>query len=73
MNAWEFLRDLHSVCHFRTQEGNKTKKASNSELKRWLMNKAVIVNAEPLDWDEEMDFPIHSVILFPKSKKITLL
>ena len=71
MNAWKFLIELHSVCHFQTKEKTKVGRASNSELKRWLQNKAVIVNGEPLLPDEEMDFPIFSLILFPNNK-ITL-
>ena len=71
-NAWQFLRDLHEICHFQTREGKCAGKASGSELKRWCQNRALIINGEPVAWDEEMDFPIFSVVLFPK-KKITLL
>ncbi len=67
MNAWQFLIDLHSVCHFQSREGKKAGKASNSELKRWLQNNAVICNGEPLLWDEEMDFKIYSFVLFPRN------
>ena len=71
--GWQFLISLHSTCHFRTKEGNKTQRASNSELKRWMLNKAVVVNGEPLSPDEPMDFKLFSMVLFPNSKKITLL
>lgn len=64
MNAWEFLMDLNKVCHFMSRE--RTGKASNSELKRWIKNKALVVNGEKVEWDELMDFPIISVVLFPK-------
>jgi hypothetical protein len=75
MNAWKWLLDLHSVCHFQTNEGKKVGMASNSELKRWLQNSVVWVNGEVLKWDEEMNFPIHSVVLYPKNeqKRTTLL
>lgn len=66
MNAWEFLRDLHKTCNFQTREGKKVGKASSSELKRWIKNKAFILNGEPVAWDEPIDFPIFSVVLFPK-------
>lgn len=72
MKAWEFIRDLHSVCKFQTREGKKVGVASASELKRWIMNRALIVNGEHVAWNEEMDFPIISVVLFPKNR-ITLL
>ena len=62
-SAWQWLIDFG---HWQSIEG--CKKASNSELKRWLENKAVIVNGEPLIWDEEMDFHIFSVVLFPNSE-----
>lgn len=72
MIAWEFLRNLHQVCQFQTREGKKSGTASSSELKRWIQNKAFVINNETVDWNEEIDFPIISVVLFPK-KRITLL
>lgn len=72
MNAWMFLRSLHEVCSFQTREGTKVGKASSSELKRWIQNKALIINGETIAWDELMDFPIFSVVLFPKNP-VTLL
>lgn len=72
MNAWEFLRNLHDVCSFQTKEGKKVGKASSSELKRWIKNKALIVNGEAVAWDEEIDFTMNSVVLFPKHP-VTLL
>ena len=69
MNAWQFLIDINKVCFFMSRE--RTGKASNSELKRWLKNKAVIVNGESVKWDEPMDFVINSFVIFPK-KPVTL-
>ena len=65
MTAWTFLRELHKVCHFQTREGKRTGEASVSELRRWLQNGAVVANGEKLAWDEKMDFPILSLVLFP--------
>lgn len=73
MTAWELLRSLHTVCHFQTREGSCVGPASASELKRWLQRSAIHINAEPVRWDEVLDFPLHSVILFPRGKRITLL
>ena len=74
MTGLSFLLSLHEVCIFQTREGKKTGKASNSELRRWLQNKAVLVNGEALDWNEEMDFPVFSMVLFPKAEgRVTLL
>ncbi len=64
---WQFLRELHEVCHFQTREGKKVGRASSSELKRWIQNRAVVVNGEPVAWDEPVDFPIFSFVLFPKN------
>lgn len=72
MNFWQWLRSLHEICHFQTREGKKVGTASNSELKRWIQNKALVVNGEVVQWDELVDFPFTSVVLFPK-KPITLL
>ncbi len=72
MTAWQFLIDLHKLCHFQTREGSKVGRASNSELKRWLQNRAVIANGEALMWNEPMDFPLYSLVLFPNNK-VTLL
>lgn len=73
LTAWEFLRSLHQVCHFQTREGKKVGDATNSELKRWCQNQAFIINGEAVSWDEPIDFPVFSVVLFPKSRRITLL
>ena len=72
MNAWVFMRELHKVCHFGSRE--RTGEASAAELRRWLENGAIQANGEKLAWDEEMDFPIGSFVLFPASgKRVTLL
>ena len=73
LTGWEFLRSLHQICSFQTKEGKKVGKASSSELKRWLLNKAVVVNGEPLVWNELVDFPVISVVLFPKGSTVTLM
>ena len=72
MTAWEWLRDLHTVCSFQTREGIKVGKASNSELRRWIQNKALLINGKAVTPTEELTFPLTSVILFPKYR-ITLL
>jgi len=69
---WDFLKNLNTVCKFQTREGKRVGAVSNSELKRWCQNKALVINGEPVAFDELVDFPIFSVVLFPKNK-ITLL
>ena len=73
MNAWQFLMSLNTVCFFQTKEGKKVGKVSNSELKRWIQNKAFVINGESVEWDEPINFPLFSVILFPKNQRVTLL
>lgn len=71
--ALNWLIDLHSVCKFQTREGARFGVASNSELRRWCNQGALIINGERIvSHDELMDFPIISVVLFPKGKRITL-
>ena len=67
MKALAFLLSLHEVCSFQTKEGAKVGRASNSELKRWLQNRAVQINGEPVAWDEPIDFIVNSVVLFPNN------
>ena len=69
MKAWQFLIDLNKVCFFMSRE--RKGKVSNSELKRWCKNKAVIVNGKAVKWDEEITVDIKSFVLFPK-KPVTL-
>lgn len=46
--------------------------ASKSELRRWCDAGNVVFNGEPVAWDEPIDFPIISVVIFPNGKRITL-
>jgi len=70
MIAWEFLISLHEVCKFTSRERKGI--ASNSELKRWCLNKAVTVNGTTIGPFDEMPERIDSFVLFTKKKKVTL-
>jgi hypothetical protein len=70
--AIQFLQSLHEICHFQTREGKKVGRASNSELRRWIVNKAFLVNGETVEVNEVLDFHIISVKLFQSSKCVTL-
>lgn len=73
MTAWKFLIELNLACSFQTKEGKKVGKASNSELKRWFLNGVVFANGERLQFDEVIDFPITSMVLFQNStNRVTL-
>jgi hypothetical protein len=41
--------------------------ASNSELRRWLRDGAVLIDGERIAADEQVPFPVASLVLFPKS------
>lgn len=71
MNSWQYLIDLNSVCHFTSRE--RTGKASNSELKRWIKNQALTINNRKIKWDEDVDFPVNQCTIFTKLKRITIL
>lgn len=72
MNSVEFIYSFG----FLTREGRKNSdgsiaRASKAEIKRWLDSNAIRCNGERLK-QEEMDFPIISLVLFPNGKTITL-
>lgn len=77
MKARQWLKELHQVCQFMStskgQDGGKLQVASFSEVQRWAKEGAILVNGERLDLDEQMDFPIISVVFFPNGKRRTTL
>ena len=66
MTAFFFLKDVNDVCCFMSRE--RPGRASNSELKRWIQNKAVVINGKPVKFDEEIVFPVTEMYLFPKNR-----
>lgn len=46
--------------------------ASRSEVRRWCKQGWVLFNAEPVSFDEEIDFPIISVVIHSNQHRITL-
>lgn len=70
MNTWEFLRELNETCCFASRE--KKGRATNSELKRWCERSSVVINGQKMKWNEEIEFPIFNMVLFPKRNRVTL-
>lgn len=70
MTGLGYILSLNEVCSFQSRE--RVGKASKSEIRRWILNGAVLVNGEKLIWDEEIDFPVNSVTLFPNGKRVSL-
>lgn len=66
MNALEFLISLRPAIPM-AMNGNKPIIASNGDLRRWLENKAVIINGKKPGPKDENEFPIDNVVFFPKS------
>lgn len=70
---FQFIKELHLICQFQSIE-TPNKLASNSEIRRWIDQSSVLINNERCKPDELLDFPIISMVLFPKSdtKKTTI-
>ena len=46
---------------------------SNSEIRRWLVNRSVVINGEKSLPDDEIKFPITRLGFFPKGQTVTLI
>ena len=46
-------------------------KTSNSEIKRWLNSKSVLINRKAPLTNEDIKFPITQLVFFPKGKRKT--
>ena len=67
MTALEYLKSLPFSPV--STEGNRCGPASNSELRRWLIKRSVVINGvRPLPHDK-ICFPIASLVFFPKGKR----
>lgn len=73
MNVLTFLNSLRPALPMSRERPCTV--PSNSEVRRWIEQGAVHLNGEPCKWNEEIDFPLTSVGLFPGSpkSKVTLL
>jgi hypothetical protein len=70
--AAQFLKKLSDHCGgFRSRERSGI--VTNSELKRWCERRSVIMNGEPVEPRELIDFEIWSLVLFPKGRRVTLI
>ena len=69
MNTIQFLNSLRPAIPMSVEKPCTL--ASNGELKRWCNDKAVIINGEPVSATEEIDFPVFSLVFFPKGKRKT--
>jgi hypothetical protein len=72
MTAFAFLKYLKKEFHLPFSTENSIKgEPSNSEIHRWLENKAVIINNESPKPEDIIKFPITSLIFFPGGTRRT--
>ncbi len=75
LTVFEFLKSLpHLPVLLQRGKGKEIYgRPSNSEIRRWLVNKSVLINGmNPLP-DDEISFPITDLIFFPKGKSQTTI
>lgn len=74
MTGLDYILSLNEVCQFHSTE-RPPEKASKSELRRLLDQSALRINGKVVKSKDKIEFPITSVVLFPKSdkKRITIL
>lgn len=77
MTALQYILSLRPALPMSAEKpGGKDKPcsaASNSEVRRWISDGTVLFNHEKCKPEEEIDFPIHSLVFFPRSKRRTTL
>lgn len=79
MNALSYLNTLREMRALPTSSERPKDKdgvvqwPSQSELRRWCQQGAVLFNTETVAWDEEIDFPVFSLVFFPGGKRRTTL
>ena len=53
--------------------GNKPKPASKSDVRRWLESSSVLLNGAKPKPNDAVQFPVESLVFFPKSQNRTTL
>ena len=65
MNALQWFNSLRPALPMSIETPCKI--MSNGELKRHMQQGGVLVNGESVTPDENIDFPVFSLVFFPKS------
>lgn len=65
MNAIQWLNSLRPALPMSVEHKNEA--MSNGELRRHMRQGGVLINAEQVEPSEEIDFPVFSLVFFPKS------
>ncbi len=66
MNALQWLNSLRPAIPMSVEQ--PCKQMSNGELRRHMQQGGLLVNSERVWPDEEIDFPVFSLVFFPKSQ-----
>jgi len=67
VNALQFLISLRPAIPMSIEK--PCLPMSNGELRRLIQQGAVLINSERFSPDEVIDFPVFSLVFFPKSDK----
>jgi len=69
MNTIQFLNSLKPALPLSPiKESNGTyKQMSNGDIRRLCEQSGVLINGEKVSPQEEIDFPVFSIVFFPKS------
>lgn len=71
ITAYRYIKELEYLPASR--EGVKMGKPSNSEIRRWLQNRSVIINGIKSLPDDEIEYPIRELVFFPKGQTVTMV
>jgi hypothetical protein len=71
-SAWHLLVTLPCLSGIPSRE-RVGETASNSEKRRWLVNRSVVINGRKPQPDELVAHPITELVLFPKGNRVTLV
>lgn len=71
VTAYEYLKKFKDCGYLPMSIERPCTEASNSEIKRWLKNSAVIINGKKPKPDDEIEFPITELVYFSKGKSKT--
>jgi len=66
MNTLTYLNNLRPAIPLSVEY--PCNQMSNGELRRHMMQSAILINGEKVEPYEEMDYPVFSLVFFPNSK-----
>lgn len=65
MKALQYLQNLRPAIPMSAEQ--KCVAMSNGELRRLVQQGGVLINGEKIGCEEEINFPVFSLVFFPKS------